>query len=208
MNLKVHYSSACNQIYPYFCTSNGKNKMEIVSIYPPYIYSIKYDECKDCEFDRLFDCWNDVQRTVDFFMENAGSLNRNIWGDAIEPEAAARRVLNEAERLEDLFSELNENTKKGKLPDYDSHFKYLDGKYFSEIEYVPMKSYGVDRPSFLRIYAIKLERNTYVVTGGGIKLARSIQESPGLIDIIRNIDRVREWLKENGIFDTDDLSTN
>lgn len=69
-----------------------------------------------------------------------------------------------------------------------------------------MKSYGNGRPSFLRIYAIKLEPNVYVVTGGGIKLADSIQNSPDLQDhVFCNIKMVRDWLKRCGITDHNDI---
>ena len=73
-------------------------------------------------------------------------------------------------------------------------------------EYIPMKSYGPGRPSFLRIYAIKLKNNLYVITGGGIKLADTIQNSPDLKDhVIKNIDKVRAWLKDIGIIDEQDI---
>lgn len=56
------------------------------------------------------------------------------------------------------------------------------------------------------MYAIKMDSNTYLITGGGIKLGATIQESPGLQDhVVQNIDSVRTWLRENGIMDADDL---
>ena len=79
-------------------------------------------------------------------------------------------------------------------------------KYKYEIKLVPTKSYGTGNPSFLRIYAIKMGKNTYLITGGGIKLADTIQNSPDLKDhVLQNIDRVRKFLIENGIWDSDDL---
>lgn len=72
-----------------------------------------------------------------------------------------------------------------------------------------MKSYGTNRPSLLRIYAIKMDRNTYLITGGGIKLADTIQNSPYLRDhVLNNIDKVRQFLKANGIMDSDDMESN
>ena len=69
-----------------------------------------------------------------------------------------------------------------------------------------MKSYGTGRPSFLRMYAIKLKSNLYVITGGGIKLADKIQDSPDLQKhVLQNIDKVRTWLIQNGIIDAQDL---
>lgn len=94
----------------------------------------------------------------------------------------------------------------GRKPDFDGHFKYLGGKYKYMLEYEPMKSYGTESPSLIRLYAVKQGTNTYLVTGGGIKLADTIQNSPGLQDhVIKNIDRVRTYLKANGIMDSDDL---
>lgn len=181
--------------------------MEIVAIYPPYIYSIKYDEEYENEFDRLFEEWNDLGKILLFLEVHAEYLKSDIWKKVPEPEQAASQILHEARMLEDLFDELNKNIQNGKKPDFDTHFQYLNGnKYQCELRYIPMKSYGTLNPSLLRIYAIKLAPNTYVITGGGIKLARSIQDSPGIKDhVFRHIDIVRKWLKDNGVFDSDDL---
>ena len=174
--------------------------MEIVAIYPPYIYSMKYDEEYENEFDRLFEEWNDLEKILPFLEIYAKYLKSDTWKKVPSPEQAASQILNEARNL-------NENTKNGNNPDFDTHFQYLNGsKYQCELKYIPMKSYGTLNPSFLRIYAIKLATNTYVITGGGIKLARSIQDSPGIKDhVFHRIDIVRKWLKDNGIFDSDDL---
>jgi len=183
--------------------------MEIIAIFPPFIYSVKYDNQTNNEFDRLFDEWNDITNVLDFLMEHKDMLKATIWKKASEPELAARQVLDEAEALEQLFDELNDHTFAGDKPDFDSHFHYLDGKYKFELEYEPMKSYGDGTPSLLRMYAIKMDRNTYLITGGGIKLGATIQDSPGLQDhVIQNIDNVRKWLRENGILDADDMENN
>ena len=51
--------------------------------------------------------------------------------------------------------------------------------------------------------------NTYLITGGGIKLAEKIQDSPDLKNhVLSNIDRVRQFLKANGIIDNDDMENN
>lgn len=179
--------------------------MEVEEIYKPYIYSIKYDGQEDCEFDRLFDAWNDMTGLVEFMRTNQEYLDNPIWGEHYTPEKAAHRVRDEAVELEDLFFNLCENTDEGKQPDYDSHFKFLDGKY-QVYEYIPMKSYGTGKPSFLRMYAVKLKSNLYVITGGGIKLSDTIQNSPDIKNhVLQNIDKVRSWLKENVIIDEQDF---
>lgn len=179
--------------------------MDIEKIYEPYIYSIKYDDQDECEFDRLFDAWNDMSGLVEFMRANQVYLDNPIWGGRYTPEKAASKVRDEAVELEDLLFNLCKNTDEGKEPDYDSHFKFLDGKY-QVYEYIPMKSYGTGKPSFLRMYAIKLKSNLYVITGGGIKLADKIQNSPDLQkNVFQNIDKVRAWLIQNGVIDEQDL---
>lgn len=179
--------------------------MEVEEIYKPYIYSIKYDGQEDCEFDRLFDAWNDISGLVEFMQSNQEYLDNPIWRERYTPETAAQRVRDEAVELDDLLFNLCKNADEGKQPDYDSHFKFLGGRY-QVYEYVPMKSYGTGKPSFLRMYAIKLKSNLYVITGGGIKLAEAIQDSPDLKNhVLQNIDKVRMWLMENGIIDEQDL---
>lgn len=70
-----------------------------------------------------------------------------------------------------------------------------------------MKSYGTYRPSLLRIYAIKMKENEYLITGGGIKLADKTQNSPDLKDhVLQDIDKVITFLKENGILEAEDMN--
>lgn len=99
-----------------------------------------------------------------------------------------------------------ENIEEGDTPDLDSHFKPLDGEFYYITEHIPMKSYSPGRPPLLRLYAIKMGSNCYLITGGGIKLADTIQNSPGLKDHVINNIIVRTYLKENGILDEDDLT--
>ena len=180
--------------------------MEIVAIFPPYIYSIQHDGRLENEYDRLLDEWNDVSHVVQFMEENSAYLDADIWNNVRQPEDAAAQVLDEAARLEELFEQLHENVTKGETPDFDSHFHLLEGKYKYEIKQPPMKSYGTTRPSLIRLYAIKMASNTYLITGGGIKLADTIQNAPYLKDhILQEIDLTREYLKANGIMDSSDF---
>lgn len=182
--------------------------MEIIAIYRPYIYSIKHDAAVLNEFDRLFGQWSDLGSVLQFFDTYQEFLNTPFWSGVTGPEDAALQVLNEARELRSLFDEMNKNTRDGDEDDFDSHFRYLDGKYKYELEWPPMKSYGTRRPSFLRIYAIRMDTNTYLITGGGIKLTEKIQDAPGLKDhVLSDIDKVRDFLKANGIFDSDDMES-
>lgn len=57
--------------------------------------------------------------------------------------------------------------------------------------------------SWLRIYAIRLEPNVYVITGGAIKLTRMMQEREHTALELKKLNQCRDFLKANGIFDQD-----
>ncbi len=180
--------------------------MVIDSIFPPYIYSIHYDAEEDNEYDRLFDAWNDPEYVTGFMCDNQDYLQSDTWIQIQNPEDAAKQVMSEAEELENQFEALADNSDNGTKPDFDSLFHYLEGKYKYELEIAAMKSYGPYRPSLLRMYAIRMKPNCYLITGGGIKLAKKIQDSPELKDhALQNIDRVKDYLLRNGISDSNDI---
>ena len=57
--------------------------------------------------------------------------------------------------------------------------------------------------SWLRVYAIRLERNVYVVTGGAIKLTRTMQEREHTNIQLKKLNQCKTWLRANGVFDQD-----
>ena len=57
--------------------------------------------------------------------------------------------------------------------------------------------------SWLRIYAIRLEPNVYVVTGGAIKLTRAMQDKEHTMIELNKLNKCKEFLKRNGVFDKD-----
>lgn len=59
--------------------------------------------------------------------------------------------------------------------------------------------------SWLRIYALKLERNTYLITGGAIKLTRTMEEREHTLAELRKMELVRNFLIEQGAVDIDGL---
>lgn len=86
--------------------------MDIVSIIPDRIYSIKYDEDETSEYYRLFNKeWTDVDSLIEFFQSHSEYTENEFWGFlGNDPEKAAARVLKDAYMLEPLLKELAENS--------------------------------------------------------------------------------------------------
>lgn len=57
--------------------------------------------------------------------------------------------------------------------------------------------------SWLRIYAIKLDPGIYIITGGAIKLTRTMQEREHTLVELARMENVRKYLLENDITDMD-----
>ena len=59
--------------------------MEIEKIYPPYIYSVKYDGEDVNEFERLFEDWRNLDEVMDFFKKYENYLKSQVWSAVSEP---------------------------------------------------------------------------------------------------------------------------
>lgn len=57
--------------------------------------------------------------------------------------------------------------------------------------------------SWLRIYAIRIAPNCYVVTGSAIKLVRNMDEKDYLIKEKQKLEKVKNFLMDEGLTDED-----
>lgn len=184
--------------------------MEIVEVYNDLLYSIGFDEEDLNEYDRVFKEWHDLDYLINFFTEHKNYIQSDFWIkaglDPNNPEKSAQKVIDEADNLELYIKSIVHNCEKGLSPDFDDYFHFLGGKYKFLWSLEPVKSYGPYSPSLLRLYAIKLESNCYLIVYGGIKLGTTIQDSPVLKDKVFNkIDTVLAFLKINGITESNDI---
>jgi hypothetical protein len=173
--------------------------MEIVSIFADQLTSFRYGTDQPHEFSRLFSQWQDPEFLYEFFTEHAEDLQSGFFG-AVSLQTAIRQTRDEARRLEAKLLQLASGT-----PDnLDSIFEPL--KLEEPIELTRSKAKGEKPKSWLRIYAIKLEANVYVVTGGTIKLTRSMQEREHTSLELKKFERCKAYLREQGITDIEGLT--
>jgi hypothetical protein len=185
--------------------------MEIVEIYPNCLYSIRFENENLNEYQRIFKELHNIEFLIKFFSDNKYYISTNFWRKAglrpDNPYASATRIISEATALSLYIRNITLNIAHGERPDFDDYFKFLGGKYNCLWELSPMKSYGTDRPSLIRLYAIKIDTNCYLIVDGGIKLCKTIQDSPMLKNsVFKKIDKVLEYLRANGITDNNDLN--
>ncbi|WP_321332027.1 hypothetical protein [uncultured Bacteroides sp.] len=180
--------------------------MEIIPIFAKNLFAFQYPNETMDEFERLFDCWRDIEYLENFFEENKDDLTSDFWNTSIEK--AIKSTLSEAKLFERKLLDIAKNSETESIPDLEELFKPLNNASSGLVELSMSKAYGVKYPSWLRIYAIKIETNVYIVTGGAIKLTETMNERTHLKEELRKLDFCKRWLRSEGILDREGLCDN
>jgi hypothetical protein len=169
--------------------------MKIVRIIPETdaLLSVYNEKEEISEFRLLFDNWYDVQYLHDFFVANKQDLG------GISVEKAVERTLEDAESLEYLI----EDTALNESDDLQIIFKSLSPGEYRLRTYQREKAYGTAKRSWLRVYAIRIHQDLYVITGGAIKLTRTMQERSHTNEQLKRLNKVRDYLKTFGFNEND-----
>ena len=174
--------------------------MKFVRIIDSYdhLWAVKSQGKEDDELTDLFNKWNNVEYLLNFFTENFEDLKGHFHIERISQ--AISDTMDDAETLEELILDFpyTENL--------DELFKPLGAADSRATELSREKARNWDsrqHASWLRIYAIRLEPNIYVVTGGAIKLTRTMQEREHTAIELDKLNRCKAYLQSQGVFDKD-----
>lgn len=159
--------------------------MKIVRIFADRLFAFQYEGEVDNEFDRLMDLWTDVS-----YLKRYAQINeiKNILN-------FANNRLKDAEQIQDFLEDLNQN----KEP-YEFYFEPLQILEFNKILSLQK---GKIKENKLRYYAIKIDDNCFVITGGAIKMSQTMQEHPDTNKELIKLRMVKEYLNKSGVFDED-----
>lgn len=163
-----------------------------------HLWAVKADGKEADELTTLFRNWTNGEFLLDFFMDNFEDLKGFFHIERLDE--AVSDTFEDAEALQELVLEFPYTEH------LDDLFKPLDITDSRVRELSREKARNWDRnrhASWLRIYAIRLEPNVYVVTGGAIKLTRTMQEREHTALELLKLNRCKDYLKSNGVFDQD-----
>ena len=165
------------------------------------LWAVKYEGEETNCFDSLFSQWNDMNWLKAFFKDNLSDLSS--FFRITDVYQAVLETMEEASRLECLMLDI--------CPDsnLDTLFRHLENERFAEMVLGREKAKGEGtkgRPSWLRIYAIKVGSGIYLVTGGAIKLTATMSERSHTLAELAKLERVRNHLIDNGVFDLEGLN--
>jgi hypothetical protein len=84
-------------------------------------------------------------------------------------------------------------------------FHPLHNLEYTQKELQLVKAKTPIRKKWLRMYAIKIGPNTFLVTGGAIKLVETMKDSRHLLKEKQKLEDIKYYLIEEGILDQDDF---
>lgn len=167
--------------------------MKIVHTFVTGLYAFKYDDEEFDELTRLLEEWNDIQFLESFFEFHQNDLKYF----KIDVETAKEQTIYEVNQLSDFLYDLSYN---------DSRLDYIF-RPLNDLEYkVTTLSKQKSKKRWLRLYAIKIESDQYVITGGTIKLTHTMPERSHTREELLKLERCRKYLQSQGIFDLDSFN--
>lgn len=160
--------------------------MKIVDIFAPTLFAFHYGGEADNEYDRLMDNWTDVSYLRNYAKNNSiDNVNQFV-----------KDRLKDAEQIQDLLEEITTN----KEP-LEYYFRTLFDSE-SGIKTLSLQKGKIERNG-IRLYAVKIDENCFVITGGAMKMSQAMQDHPDSNLELTKIKAAKAYLQENTIVDKD-----
>jgi hypothetical protein len=181
--------------------------MKIVGIFAivkDALFAIQF-EPNDCdEFTLAFKNWNDTEYLEDFFENHKKDLQSVFYG-AITIDDAIFSTIDEATKFEEKIREVAKNGKfntNDSLQDLVFQPLHKNDQTYTLQE---SKAYGTGNKSWLRIYAVRISSECFVVSGSAIKLTAAMGEQDHTTIELSKLKITASYLKENGLLEEEDF---
>jgi len=160
--------------------------MKIVIIFADTLYAFHHQNEAQNEFDKVIELWTDVE-----YLKNYAQTNHvtNI-------KKFVESRLDEVDEIQDFLEEL---TTENRPLDY--YFEPLHPSEYKE-RILSLKK-GKIRNNQLRIYAIKIDESSFIITGGAIKMSQTMQDHPDTNKELSKLNKAKDYLTSKGIVDLD-----
>lgn len=165
------------------------------------LWSVRYEEESDNALFTVFSQWNDVEWLREFFYQNKDVLTR--YFKMTDVNEAIYDTIEESDILQCMILDLSPDA------DLEQLFRPLNNNQAAALlldkEKAKLKTRG-RHSSWLRLYAIRLEKGVFIITGGAIKLTASMAERSHTLQELLKMEKVRNFLLEEGIVDKQSFS--
>lgn len=159
--------------------------MKFACIFEDQLYSFHYDEFRENEYYRKLNQWTNTEYLYKFAKANNVN-NIPLFIDHISEN------LEEIEELIDEIAETDGQFKRLFIPLDDAenhkHLSLRKGKIIN---------------NKLRLYAVKLSEEVYIITGGAIKMSQRMEQHPCTLKELSKLFQARQYLEINDTFNED-----
>ena len=160
------------------------------------LWAVRYDNEEDNSLRKVFNQWNDPEWLWDFFEKNISDLES--YFKITDLGQAIYDTISDSDELECLILDISPDA------NLDKYFRPLENNRTADMTLGREKAKPEQKSrhaSWLRLYAIKLEPGCYIITGGAIKLTRTMQEREHTLQELKKMEYVRNLLIEQGVID-------
>lgn len=163
------------------------------------LWAVRFNKDNQNALQKVLSQWSDAGWLADFFTQNIDDLVSYFKITSVED--AIYQTMEDRDELAciimDISPEANLVSPEANL---DHFFRPLDNNRISEM--LLRKEKGrPNRMSWLRLYAIKLSMGIYIITGGAIKLTKTMQEREHTLQELEKMEKVRNFLIKEHVFD-------
>jgi hypothetical protein len=173
----------------------------LIRIIPETLWAARFEEKEENEFDDAFNHWNDPVYLDAFFTKHESDLVKDFYGYCSVSQAVSITI-SEADQFEEQLLRVAKGRELGRrLGDI---FKPLDRAPRIKIVNEKSKAYGTGAKSWLRIYAVRLNYDFFVISGSAIKLTKTMNEREHLKEELKKLDMLVRFLRELNIETVED----
>ena len=162
--------------------------MEIIRIFGDSLFSFHLDGEQQNELAGLLSKWNDTSYLYHFVTENIEDIP-----DGMSVNDCVTNLHDNAADL-DYFLHAIAHSSSG---DWNQFFKPLRNTEYG----LESLSRQKGRKNYLRIYAIRIDTNCFVITGGAIKFHHRNMDRKHTAIEMKKLEKCRDFLQSHGIWD-------
>lgn len=150
------------------------------------------------EFAKLFDLWRDPLYLADFFDDNQDFFNDSYWSNINQESFISDVVISSRY----IYKELLEIFECGELSNlFIPLDRASDRERLKGVTYKLKAKFGfISNRIAFRIYGVNID-GIFCVTGGAIKITKTMQEEKHTIVELNKMKLVCSTLSDNGVFD-------
>lgn len=171
------------------------------------LYSIKFPHENECEYDRVMGNWSDTEFISRYLLDNVSYLAAPYFKDKTIDQLI-NRIGKEVLEIDDLLQLYSDEGFHRSGRNLQGLFRPLDDMEYIIPVYQLTKTTALSHGfKMTRIYAIRIGPNSYVVTGGAIKLVEKMKDHPDTRRERDKMPRVVAFLKNAQIMIEQDLKS-